>query len=108
MAAAAPDREEQGTWFLGAARDRLVLIAAVVGIVVGIAVLYSILAENAYEARAELLVTPLPDELQKVSVFSAGVATSSPDPAIARTVIEFLASPAAAARNGSRRCAPAP
>ena len=41
-------------------------------------------------------ITPLPPEVQKVSVFSAGVAASSPDAALARTVIQFLASPEAA------------
>jgi molybdate transport system substrate-binding protein len=41
-------------------------------------------------------IMPLPAELQKVSSFAAGVATTSPDPALARQVIDFLASPAAA------------
>lgn len=41
-------------------------------------------------------ITPLPPELQKVSSFAAGVAATSPDPATARLVIRFLASPQAA------------
>jgi molybdate transport system substrate-binding protein len=41
-------------------------------------------------------ITPLPPELQKVSNFAAGVAAMSPDPATARRVIDFLASPDAA------------
>jgi molybdate transport system substrate-binding protein len=41
-------------------------------------------------------ITPLPPEVQKVSVFSAGVAASCPDAALARAVIQFLASPEAA------------
>jgi len=41
-------------------------------------------------------ITPLPPELQKVSSFAAGVAATSPDAALGRKVIEFLASPAAA------------
>jgi molybdate transport system substrate-binding protein len=41
-------------------------------------------------------ITPLPPELQKVSTFAAGVAASSPDKALAREVIGFLASPKAA------------
>jgi molybdate transport system substrate-binding protein len=41
-------------------------------------------------------ITPLPPELQKVSNFAAGVAATSPDPAVARRVIAFLASPDAA------------
>jgi molybdate transport system substrate-binding protein len=41
-------------------------------------------------------ITPLPPELQKVSNFAAGVAATSPDPAAARRVIDFLASPDAA------------
>jgi len=40
-------------------------------------------------------ITPLPPEVQKVSLFAAGVAASSPDKARARSVIEFLASPEA-------------
>lgn len=41
-------------------------------------------------------ITPLPPELQKVSSFSAGVAATSPHRDVARTVIQFLASPEAA------------
>jgi molybdate transport system substrate-binding protein len=41
-------------------------------------------------------ITPLPPELQKVSTFAAGIAASCPNPSLARTVIEFLASPQAA------------
>lgn len=60
-------------------------------------------AEIGFQQMSELLpvpgidhITPLPPELQKVSVFAAGVAATSPDPALARTVIRFLASPEAA------------
>lgn len=42
-------------------------------------------------------ITPLPPELQKTSVFSVGVAASSPDAVLARAVIGFLASSAATA-----------
>jgi molybdate transport system substrate-binding protein len=56
-------------------------------------------ADLCFQQMSELLpvpglahVTPLPPELQKVSVFSAGVAAKCPDPALARTVIAFLAS----------------
>ena len=41
-------------------------------------------------------ITPLPPEVQKVSAFSAGVAASSADAVLARSVIKFLASPEAA------------
>ncbi len=41
-------------------------------------------------------ITPLPPEVQKVSSFAAGVAASSPDKALARSAIAFLASPEAA------------
>jgi molybdate transport system substrate-binding protein len=37
-------------------------------------------------------ITPLPPEVQKVAVFSAGVAASSRDADLARSVIKFLAS----------------
>jgi molybdate transport system substrate-binding protein len=41
-------------------------------------------------------ITLLPRELQKISPVAAGVAASCPDPALARSVIAFLASPEAA------------
>jgi molybdate transport system substrate-binding protein len=60
-------------------------------------------AEIAFQQMSELLpvpglahITPLPAELQKISVFSAGVAASTRDAKLARTVIEFLASREAA------------
>lgn len=40
-------------------------------------------------------ITPLPPELQKVSLFTAGIGVNSPDQAAARKVIGFLASPEA-------------
>ncbi|MGA0033799.1 MAG: molybdate ABC transporter substrate-binding protein, partial [Burkholderiales bacterium] len=40
-------------------------------------------------------VTPLPPELQKVSLFTVGIGVNSPDKAVARKVIGFLASPEA-------------
>jgi molybdate transport system substrate-binding protein len=60
-------------------------------------------AEIACQQISELLpvpgiahITPLPPEVQKVSVFSAGVAASSADAALARSIIKFLASEEAA------------
>jgi molybdate transport system substrate-binding protein len=41
------------------------------------------------------IVGPLPDALQKVTVFSAGIATVSKEPEAGRALIKFLASPAA-------------
>jgi molybdate transport system substrate-binding protein len=41
------------------------------------------------------LVGPLPDEVQKTTIFSAGIVTSSKDPDAAKSLITFLASPAA-------------
>jgi molybdate transport system substrate-binding protein len=59
--------------------------------------------EIGFQQLSELLpvqgiahITLLPPEVQKVSSFAAGVAASCPDQAGARSVIEFLASPAAA------------
>ena len=59
-------------------------------------------AEIGFQQISEILpvpgidyVGPLPPELQKVTVFSAGVATSSTHRDAARALIEFLASPAA-------------
>jgi molybdate transport system substrate-binding protein len=60
-------------------------------------------AEIGFQQMSELLpvpgidhVTPLPPEVQKVSVFSAGVALSTRDLDAAHAVIKFLASPEAA------------
>jgi molybdate transport system substrate-binding protein len=59
--------------------------------------------EIGFQQMSELLpvpgiahITPLPPEVQKVSSFAAGVAAKSPDKALARSAIAFLASPAAA------------
>ena len=41
------------------------------------------------------IVGPLPDSLQKVTVFSAGIATGSKEPEAGKALIKFLASPAA-------------
>jgi molybdate transport system substrate-binding protein len=60
-------------------------------------------AEIGFQQMSELLpiagidhVTPLPPEVQKVSVFSAGVASSTRDSEAAHAIIKFLASPEAA------------
>ena len=60
-------------------------------------------ADIAFQQMSELLpvpgiahITPLPPEVQKVSVFSAGVGASTRDAELARSVIRFLASPEAA------------
>ena len=60
-------------------------------------------AEIGFQQISELLpvsgiahVTALPPEVQKVSVFSGGVAVSTRDPAAAHMIIRFLASPDAA------------
>ena len=60
-------------------------------------------AEIGFQQISELLpisgidhVTPLPPEVQKVSVFSAGVARSTGDYDAAHALIKFLASPQAA------------
>ncbi len=60
-------------------------------------------AEIGFQQMSELLpvpgidhITPLPAEVQKVSVFSAGVAATTSDCAAAHAAIKFLASPQAA------------
>ena len=60
-------------------------------------------AELGFQQISELLpvpgiahITPLPPEVQKVSVFSAGVAASSSDSSLAHSVIKFLTSSEAA------------
>lgn len=59
--------------------------------------------EIGFQQMSELLpvpgiahITPLPEAVQKVTSFSAGVAATAPDRAAARAIIAFLASPAAA------------
>jgi len=41
------------------------------------------------------IIGPLPDELQRITVFSAGIAAVSKEPEAGRALIKFLASPAA-------------
>lgn len=41
------------------------------------------------------IIGPLPDELQKITVFSAGIAIASQEPDAGKALIKFLASPAA-------------
>jgi molybdate transport system substrate-binding protein len=61
-------------------------------------------AEIGFQQIAELrpvsgidIVGPLPPDLQKVTIFSAGIATASKEPEAGRAFIKFLASPAAKA-----------
>ena len=60
-------------------------------------------AEIGFQQMSELMpvqgiahITPLPVEVQKVSLFAGGVAASSGDPAMARAAIKFFASHEAA------------
>lgn len=60
-------------------------------------------AEVGFQQNSELLpvkgieiVGPLPSPLQKMTVFAAGIAAGSKEPAAAKALIQFLASPAAA------------
>jgi molybdate transport system substrate-binding protein len=59
-------------------------------------------AEIGFQQISEMLpiagvdiVGPLPSDLQKITVFSAGIATVSKEPDAGRALIKFLASPAA-------------
>jgi molybdate transport system substrate-binding protein len=59
-------------------------------------------AEIGFQQIAELrpvsgidIVGPLPNDLQKITVFSAGIATVSTEPDAGKALIKFLASPAA-------------
>jgi len=61
-------------------------------------------AEIGFQQISELLpvhgidfVGPLPPELQKITVFAAGIAVTAKEPSAAKTLIEFLASPASVA-----------
>jgi len=60
------------------------------------------IAEIGFQQMSELkpvagidVLGPLPDELQKITVFSAGIATVSKEPDAGKALIKFLASPAA-------------
>src|SRR6266403_1714222 len=59
-------------------------------------------AEIGFQQMSELkpeecidIVGPLPDELQKITVFSVGIASVSKEPDAGKALIKFLASPAA-------------
>src|SRR5712671_221107 len=59
-------------------------------------------AEIGFQQMSELLpvegidiVGPLPDELQKITVFSAGIATVAKEPEAGKALIKYLTSPAA-------------
>jgi molybdate transport system substrate-binding protein len=61
-------------------------------------------AEIGFQQTSEMLpipgidiVGPLPADLQKITVFSAGIATVSKEPDAGKALIKFLASPAASA-----------
>jgi molybdate transport system substrate-binding protein len=61
-------------------------------------------AEIGFQQMSELkpvegidIVGPLPDELQKITIFSAGIASASKEPDAGNALIKFLASPAARA-----------
>src|SRR5712664_4872300 len=61
-------------------------------------------AELGFQQISEMLPVPgidivgqLPPELQKITVFSAGIATGSKEPEAGKALIKFLASPAASA-----------
>jgi molybdate transport system substrate-binding protein len=61
-------------------------------------------AEIGFQQMSELkpvegidIIGPLPNELQKITIFSAGVATVSKEPDAGKALIKFLASPAARA-----------
>jgi molybdate transport system substrate-binding protein len=61
-------------------------------------------AELGFQQISEMLPVPgidivgqLPQELQKITVFSAGIATGSKEPEAGKALIKFLASPAASA-----------
>src|SRR5215216_2889408 len=61
-------------------------------------------AEIGFQQMSELkpvegidIIGPLPDELQKITIFSAGIATVSKEPDAGKALIKFLASPAARA-----------
>jgi molybdate transport system substrate-binding protein len=61
-------------------------------------------AEIGFQQMSELkpvegidIIGPLPDELQKITVFSAGIATVSKEQDAGKALIKFLASPAARA-----------
>jgi molybdate transport system substrate-binding protein len=61
-------------------------------------------AEIGFQQMSELkpvegidIIGPLPDELQKITIFSAGIASASKEPDAGKALIKFLASPAARA-----------
>ena len=49
------------------------------------------------------IVGPLPDDLQKITIFSAGIASASKEPDAGKALIKFLASPGGPRRNRQER-----
>ena len=86
---------------LEAIRNRIVVPPP--GVAVG-SLVASGAAELGFQQLSELknvpnveVLGPLPPEIQSMTIFSGGISVSCADPAAARTLLEFMASPATAA-----------
>ena len=85
--AAAPAREDDRAMFMRCACEIVARGEAEIG--------FQQISELVPVAGIDL-VGPLPPEVQRVTVFAAGVGAAAANPALAKRFIEFLASPAAA------------
>jgi capsular exopolysaccharide synthesis family protein len=78
-------------------RERLKVVFIVLIATLAIAALYLVTAEKVYEARADVLVTPVPT--QDAVLSTIGVITQSPDPTLdVETAAQLIDSPAVAER----------
>jgi succinoglycan biosynthesis transport protein ExoP len=83
--------------YLDVLRARLKLVALLIVVVVGSAALFVAQAEKVYEAEADLLVTPIPDDNE--NLFGLGLVSQSGDPTRdAETLAQLITTPAVAER----------
>jgi capsular exopolysaccharide synthesis family protein len=67
--------------FVGTLRERAILIAVVTLVTVGVGAIYVATADDVYEARTDVLVSPVP--ASDLTLLSLGLITESTDPTVA-------------------------
>ncbi len=67
--------------FVGTLRERAILIAVITLVTVGIGAIYVATADDVYEARTDVLVSPVP--ASDLTLLSLGLITESTDPTVA-------------------------
>lgn len=83
--------------FMQTIRERLLLVLVVIAVVLGIAFIYLLTADKVYEARSDILVTPVPT--QEAVLSTVGLITQSADPTLdVETATQLIDSPGVADR----------